>query len=171
MRSLEGRYGVATMTPAHVKIKGTKVTINFTGKSGVENSRSLRHKEVADALSRYVKGGNKRNKQMFNRTALVTAREALPGGMKLKDWRTILSADEAIKALDSVVEVPKLTGDAKKDKRLLAKVLMEASRSVAKALNNTASVARKNYVPPQVFRQWAIERVGADPSLFEGESK
>jgi DNA topoisomerase IB len=69
--------------------------------------------------------------------------------------------------LHSVVKPPPLTGNRKKDKRLLAKALLQASKTVAKKLNNTASVARSSYIHPAVFREWAIEKAGADPGLFE----
>jgi len=171
MRSLEGRHGVATMTPDHVKISGSRITISFTGKSGAKNRAAFHSTDVADALAPYVRRGKKRNRMMFKRTALVAARDALPGDMKLKDFRTAIATNAAIDALDRVAKPPKLTGNVRKDKRLLAKVLLEASRSVAKVLNNTASVARNNYVHPQVFRQWAIERAGANPALFDEESE
>ena len=104
---------------------------------------------------------------MFGSTVVADARKLLPGGMLLKDMRTINATQEAMRVLDSVVTPPPLTGNSAKDKRLLAKSLLEASRTVADKLNNSPAVARSSYVHPEVFRKWAIDRAGADPKLFE----
>ena len=85
----------------------------------------------------------------------------------LKDLRTIKATREAMRVLDSVVVPPPLTGDRGKDKRLLAKALLDASKHVAKLINNSPAVARSSYVHPEVFKKWAIDRAGADPKLWE----
>ena len=68
--------------------------------------------------------------------------------------------------MDAIATPPPLTGDAKKDKRLLAKAILSASKEVADVLNNTASVSKKNYIHPEVFKNWATKKAGADPKLF-----
>ena len=165
-----GRFGVSTLTSAHVKITGNKVEFEFVGKQGKLNKATIKNKAVAEALAPYVKGGNKLNKQMLAQAALEAARATLPAGMKLKDLRTIKATSTAMEVLDKVITPPPLTGDKRKDKRLLAKAILQASKEVAKVINNTPAVARSTYVHPQVFQQWAIERAGADPSLFEETS-
>ena len=163
----EGNHGVANLTSSHVKITGNKVEFDFIGKQSKRNTATLRNKAVAEALSHYVKGGNKRNAPMFSSTAVTEARLSLPEGLNLKDFRTIIATDTAMEVLDNLIVPPPLTGNKRKDKRLLAKSMLEASRRVADVINNTPQVARSTYVHPEVFRQWAITRAGADPSLFD----
>ena len=162
-----GHYGVSTLVPTHVSIDGNKVSFEYVGKQGKTNTATIRNTEIAQALTPYMKGGNLRNKPMFGSTVVADARKLLPGGMLLKDMRTINATQEAMRVLDSVVTPPPLTGNSAKDKRLLAKSLLEASRTVADKLNNSPAVARSSYVHPEVFRKWAIDRAGADPKLFE----
>mgnify|MGYP003627597413 CR=1 FL=1 len=167
-QSLAGHYGVSTMTPAHVTIEGSSVSIDFKGKQGKQNTATIRSPVIAAALSPYMKGGNKKRKPMFRGKVLDDARKLLPEGLKLKDLRTLLATQVGTKVLNAQ-PVPTLTGNRAKDKRLLAKALLAASKHVAKLINNTPAVARASYIHPQVFKKWAIERVGADPSLFEEE--
>ena len=168
VQSLEGRYGVFTLQKEHVKITGNKVEFKFVGKSGKVNTAKLTNKAVADAM-RGVLRGKKRGDRLFRATALTEARKVLPEGMKIKDFRTIVATNTARDVLDQVVQPPPLTGNKAKDKRLLAKALLAASREVAKKLNNTATVARASYVHPEVFKAWAVERAGADPELWDEE--
>lgn len=166
-----GHYGVSTLTPAHITIDGNKVSFEFVGKQGKTNTATIRNGAIAQALTPYMKGGNRRNQPMFGSTVVADARKTLRsasgGDMKLKDLRTIKATQKAMQMLDEVVTPPPLTGNPAKDKRLLAKAMLEASVAVADLINNTPAVARSSYVHPQVFRKWAIDRAGADPKLFE----
>ena len=167
-QSLKGRVGIATIQKEHVSVKGNRVSLDFTGKGGKENTAAFTNKAVADALRGYMKG-TKKGQRLFARSALPQAREALPEGLHLKDCRTIIGTETAMKVLDRVIKPPPLTGDKRKDKRLLAKAMLQASKAVATKLNNTAAVARTSYVHPDVFREWAIDRCGADPALLDVE--
>ena len=159
-------HGASTLTPNHVKIDGSKVEIEYVGKSGKTNVATIRNKAVAEALGHYMKG-KKENQPLFNTKALLAARESLPQGAMLKDLRTIVATTTAARVLDESTVPPPLTGDKKKDKRLLAKALKEATKVVAEVLNNTPAVAASTYIHPEVFKKWAIDKAGAHPSLFE----
>ena len=45
--SENGSYGLATLRPKHVKVKGDVVEFDFPGKSGVQQSRQLKDRQVA----------------------------------------------------------------------------------------------------------------------------
>ena len=165
-----GHHGVANLTSKHIQIDGNKVSMDFIGKQGKRNTATIRNKAVAEAVAHYKKGGNKLNKPIFSSGVVKQARDSLPRGLKLKDLRTLVATQKAIEVLDKVAAPPPLTGNRKKDKRLLAKAILQASKQVAAHINNTPAVARSTYIHPEVFKQWAIEKAGADASLFEGES-
>lgn len=161
-KSLDGRYGVSTLLAEHVKIDGDKVSFSFVGKQGKDNTAELTSAEIAKAVSGYKKKG-----ALFSGKALKAARQsAKEQGLKLKDFRTIIATNKAEKALASVATPPPLTGDVKKDKRLLAKAMLTASKQVAEILNNSPAVAAKNYIHPEVFKTWATKTAGARESLF-----
>jgi DNA topoisomerase-1 len=173
-RSLDkfGNYGVTTMTSEHIKVSGNTVTINFTGKAGKGNKSKFTDKAIADALKRYIKTGRNAKKSIFKPSSLNEARKAAkPLGVKLKDFRTIIACNIGLAVLNRQMVPPPLTGNAKKDKRLLAKAMLQASKIVAKALNNTPAVARDNYVHPEIFKEWAVNKAKADPKLFEEAKK
>ena len=138
------------------------MTISYVGKGGKLNTATMRNRGVARALREYSKGGGR----LFSPAALTSARELLPQGMKLKDFRTIIATNEAIKALDAVVRPPPLTGDPRRDKRLMHAALKTASVVVADRLNNTPTVALGSYIHPMVYKLWARNKVGAHPDLW-----
>ena len=161
-KSLEGRYGVSTLEGEHFSVNGDTVSFKFVGKSGKENVATLKNEVIAKALAGYKKEG-----AVFDSKVLETARGvSKEQGLKLKDYRTIIATNRAEAAMDAIATPPPLTGDAKKDKRLLAKAILSASKEVAEVLNNTASVSKKNYIHPEVFKNWATKKAGADPKLF-----
>jgi DNA topoisomerase-1 len=45
--SENGSYGIATLKPKHVQVKGDTVIFDFPGKSGVKQHRELRDRRVA----------------------------------------------------------------------------------------------------------------------------
>jgi len=49
---------------------------------------------------------------------------------------------------------PPLSGDKKKDAKILAKAILTMSGEVSKKLNNNPEMARDNYIHPRVFKQW-----------------
>jgi DNA topoisomerase-1 len=167
-RSLQktGHRGISTLTSGNVKIAGDVVTFEYTGKAGKENTGSVRSRALAQALRKY-KRGKKRGDRLFDTTALAAAREHLPEGMLLKDFRTVRATNEAIKALDAVVSPPPLSGNPAKDRRALRKALRQASAQVADVLNNTPAVAMASYIHPVIFDQWVRDKVGADPASWK----
>lgn len=166
-----GRFGVSTMGTAHVAIDGPRVSFSYVGKSGKVNTSSLENAVAAKAIQHYLDNpsvpetvaGNR----MFLPQSLGEARKHLPAGMQLKDFRTILATETAVKALNDVLEPPPLTGNRAKDKRLLLKAIHEASSKVARALNNTTAVAKQSYIHPMVFERWARDTVKAHESLWK----
>src|SRR5262249_20101534 len=53
--SENGSYGIATLRPKHIKVKGDIVEFDFPGKSGVRQYRELRDKGVASVIKALLK--------------------------------------------------------------------------------------------------------------------
>ena len=81
--------------------------------------------------------------------------DALPSGIKLKDFRTLAATTHAEALLAR--NPPQLTGDDRKDARQVIGILKAASNAVAEKLNNTPAVARRSYIAPQVVQAWGRE--------------
>jgi len=78
-----------------------------------------------------------------------------PDDVKLKDLRTIKATQRAREVVERFPgPPPPLSGDKKKDVKLITRAIIKMSAQVAEVLNNTATQARDNYIHPEVFRSW-----------------
>jgi SWI/SNF-related matrix-associated actin-dependent regulator of chromatin subfamily A-like protein 1 len=160
-----GHYGISTLKKDHIALNNKMAVLNFIGKEGKKNVTVIQNPVTLKALEYYVSNATE-NGSIFNSNALDTGKTILPKGMKVKDLRTIKATESAERLLKEVDTPPPLTGDSKKDKRLLAKALLETSKKVATILNNTPSIAKASYIHPMVFEQWA-KSVGASEKLWK----
>src|SRR2546421_4169938 len=55
-----GSYGIATLRPRHVSVKGDRITFEFPGKSGQNHSREIRDRLVAATLKELLRYSNRR---------------------------------------------------------------------------------------------------------------
>jgi SWI/SNF-related matrix-associated actin-dependent regulator 1 of chromatin subfamily A len=161
-----GHYGISTLQREHVSINDKMVVLNFIGKEGKENITVVQNPVTVKVLKHYI-DNTKEGSGLFNPGSLDKVKYILPKGMKVKDLRTIKATESAERLLKQVEEPPPLTGDVKKDKRLLAKALFDTSKKVATILNNTPAIAKASYIHPMVFEQWA-KSVGANENLWKG---
>jgi len=123
-------YGVSTLEPKHVKVKGDLVQFKFIGKKGVPVEKAVRDKALADIM-RKRKATN--DGQLFSESDHQMRdyfSDVTDGEYKLKDLRT-LRAHKLAKGLD---------GDKK-----------EIAQAVSKDLGNTPAVAIKSYVDPELI--------------------
>jgi SWI/SNF-related matrix-associated actin-dependent regulator 1 of chromatin subfamily A len=160
-----GHYGISTLKKDHIALNNKMAVLNFIGKEGKKNVTVVQNPVTLKALEYYVRNATE-DSNIFNPNALDIGKNILPKGMKVKDLRTIKATESAERLLKEVDTPPPLTGDSKKDKRLLAKALLETSKKVATILNNTPSIAKASYIHPMVFEQWA-KNVGASEKLWK----
>lgn len=160
-----GHYGISTLKKEHIAINDKMAVLNFIGKEGKKNVTVVKNLVTLKALQYYI-DNSVEGDSLFNPNSLDKVKDILPKGMKVKDLRTIKATESAERFLKQVDTPPPLTGDIKKDKRLLAKALLETSKKVATILNNTPSIAKASYIHPRVFEQWA-RNVGAKDSLWK----
>lgn len=154
-----GHYGVGSILAKHVKIEGGVAKIDFIGKEGVRNQATISDPNNV----KYLKGaiaGKSADEPVFGS---ATSQDALGQlkkatglkSAKLKDLRTVRATQEARKVVDEFPgPPPPLTGAEKKDAKAIAKAILAMSGKVAVVLNNTATMARDNYIHPEVFKQW-----------------
>src|SRR4029453_17289682 len=96
--SENGSFGLATLRPRHVRVKGDVVEFNFPGKSGVQQARQLKDKRVARVVrtllkypSREVFKYQKRDDKFVNVTRQHIndyIREVMGENFSAKDFRT-----------------------------------------------------------------------------------
>src|SRR5580765_3563089 len=55
-----GSYGIATLRPRHVSVRGDRIKFEFSGKSGQDQRREIKDKLVAATLQELLKSSNRR---------------------------------------------------------------------------------------------------------------
>lgn len=155
-----GHFGIASLQARHVKDKGDKMLLDFIGKEGVRNRTEITDPANVAYLRAKLKGksgreplwstGSSAARKLLKQAFADTGVEEEP---KLKDLRTI-KATQYARELVGKTRPPKFTGDLKKDTKALNKAILAVSGKVAKVLNNSASMARDNYINPRTFAAW-----------------
>jgi DNA topoisomerase-1 len=141
-------YGATTLEGRHVKATKEGVTIRLVpGKSrGKEKEFRVTEPAMVKALlDRKAKAGPDGRLFGIDNFELL-AYSKLKGGFKIKDHRTAVGTEEAIKAVKDL-PVPKTVKNYKAQVR-------KVSKRVSDKLGNTPSVALHSYIDPIVFAHW-----------------
>ncbi|HEU4478299.1 MAG TPA: hypothetical protein VFR80_07250 [Pyrinomonadaceae bacterium] len=153
--SENGSYGVATLRPKHVSVKGDVVEFDFPGKSGVRQERKLKDRQVAKVVRSLLKVPGKEVFKYQNGDGLfvnVTNRhindyikETMGERFSAKDFRTwagtIICACALARAGTELKE--KLPQRKRK--------VVAAIKETAEMLGNTPAVCRSSYICPAVI--------------------
>ena len=148
-------FGLTTMRNRHVDVKGSTVSFNFRGKSGVMHERAVNDPRVAKVIRKltdmpgqelfqYVDEGEAHN--VSSQDANEYLQEISGEEFTAKDFRTWAGTVMAAVALNEVGAFENKT-QAKKNVR-------DAVHAVAKVLGNTPAVCRKCYVHPIVLETY-----------------
>jgi DNA topoisomerase-1 len=167
----ESGRGATTLLNSDVKLNGTKVFLNFTGKSGKTIRRTIRDPILLTRLRNLKQRGRK---HLFafrdddHRLCKLTAsdlnaylQEAAGRRVTAKDFRTFAATAQALAALCN--SEPPETQSGRK--RLVASVMKETAETLA----NTPAVARSSYVHPLVVEAFADERLSR--SILQGPTR
>jgi DNA topoisomerase-1 len=158
-----GSYGLATLRPKHVKVKGDLVIFDFPGKSGVRQHREFRDRTTARIVRELLR---KPGRDVFKyqtgddlfvdvkrRDINVYIKEIMGGGFTAKDFRTWAATLICACALARVQS--EVNGSRPANKRLLVTAIKET----AEALGNTPAVCRSAYICPLIMNGFAKGRV------------
>jgi len=156
--SENGSYGLATLRPKHVRVRGDVVEFDFPGKRQIVQHRELRDRAVArivrellkqraPAVFRYQNGdggfvGIKR------RDINQHIKEVMGGRFTSKDFRTWAGTLICACALARVGVEAREPAASKKRK------VVEAIKETAEVLGNTPAVCRSAYICPEVLASY-----------------
>jgi DNA topoisomerase-1 len=156
--SENGSYGLATLRAKHVKVKGDVVEFDFPGKSGVQQSRQLKDRQVAKVVrnllrhpSREVFKYRNGNGEFVNVTRQHInnyIRETMGENFSAKDFRTWAGTLVCACALARIG-----TDDTEKPAVRKRKVV-EAIKETAEVLGNTVAVCRSAYICPEIIHNF-----------------
>ena len=166
-----GSYGIATLRPRHVTLKGTTISFNFRGKSGVENQSELRDRQLAILMKELLRYSNRRVFKYENGGGKLTdvrakhindyIREVMGHRFSAKDFRTWAGTMVCASALARHMTLENgLTTERK---------IVAAINETAEALRNTPAVCRSAYICPAVIA--AFEKGTTIRKYFESLAK
>jgi DNA topoisomerase-1 len=156
--SENGSFGLATLRPRHVKVKGDVVEFDFPGKSGVRQVRHLKDRRVAKVVrsllrrpSREVFRYQNGNGEFVNVTRQHIndyIREVMGEKFSAKDFRTWAGT------LVCACALARRGCEAGERGSLRRRKVVEAVKETADLLGNTAAVCRSSYICPEIIQSF-----------------
>jgi DNA topoisomerase-1 len=151
-----GSFGIATLRPQHVSVRGDTVRFDFPGKSGQRQVRELRDRRVARLVRELLEvPGRDVFKFVLDDGAVVDVRrrhlndyirEVMGERFSAKDFRTWAGTLICAWALSRCACIPCTS------KRAQLKAIVAAVRETASHLGNTPAVCRASYISPRVIQ-------------------
>lgn len=164
--SENGSYGIATLRPKHVKVKGGAVEFDFPGKSGVRQQRQLKDRPVANVVRSLLKypgkevfkyqKGDGEFINVTNRHINEYIKAIMGEKFSAKDFRTWAGTIICACALARVGTEAIEKGAARKRK------VVAAIKETAEMLGNTPAVCRSSYICPGVINSFEEGRIIQD---------
>ncbi|HYJ84765.1 MAG TPA: hypothetical protein VEW46_01755 [Pyrinomonadaceae bacterium] len=161
--SENGSYGIATLRPKHVKVKGDVIEFDFPGKSGVHQQRHIKDRQVARVVRQLLQQPSREVFKYQNgngefvdvRRSHINAyiREVMGEKFSAKDFRTWAGTLVCACALARVGAEVGDSGTARKRK------VVEAIKETADALGNTPAVCRSAYVCPEIINSFETGKI------------
>ena len=154
--SENGSYGIATLRPKHVHVKGDVVQFDFKGKGQVPQHRELKDRQVAKVLRELLRHSSS---EVFNyqngdgdfvdikrRHINEYIKEVMGEGFSAKDFRTWAGTLLCSIALGMEGQAPSKTERKRKIKR--------AIQATSEQLGNTPAVCRSSYICPRLLDEY-----------------
>jgi DNA topoisomerase-1 len=163
-----GSYGIATLRPRHVKVRGDVIVFDFPGKSGVQQHREFRDRAVARILRELLRhparevfkyqNGDGQFVDVKRRHINDYIQEVMSGNFTAKDFRTwagtLICSCALARAASELADE-----ELSKRPAHLKRKLVAAIKETAQALGNTPAVCRDAYVCPLVMDGFAQGKV------------
>ena len=174
--SENGSYGLATLRPEHVSVRGDLIRFDFPGKSGVRQYRELEDRQVAKVLRAVLRC---RKPEVFKyqletgefvdikrRHINEYIKEVMGRSFSAKDFRTWAGTVVCACALaDAGI-------DAEENGLTRKRKITQAIKVTARTLGNTPAVCRSSYICPEVLASFAKGKILKDhfktPEEFTG---
>ena len=155
-RRQNGSFGATTMRARHAQVEGSRIAVEFKGKSGKLQRAELNDRRLARTMRQlqdlpgrelfeYLDEGERRPVRSDDVNAYL--REVGGEEITVKDFRTWGASALCLRALDTL-EPPASASAAKRS-------ITAAIRDVASVLGNTPAVCRASYVHPGILESFA----------------
>jgi DNA topoisomerase-1 len=153
--SEHGSYGIATLRPRHVTVRGDTIEFDFPGKSGVRQKRQIRDRQVAKVIREMLEhrgaevfkfqNGDGQFVDVKRRHINEYIKEVMGESFSAKDFRTwagtLICACALARAGVADTEMP-----SSRKRKVVA-----AIKETAATLGNTPAVCRGSYICPEIL--------------------
>ncbi|MEP6718519.1 MAG: DNA topoisomerase IB [bacterium] len=156
--SENGSYGIATLRPKHVKVKGDVVEFDFPGKSGVRQIRQIKDRQVAKVVKSLLQqparevfkfqNGNGEFVDVKRRHITEYIREVMGEKFSAKDFRTWAGT------LVCACALARAGAEIADKKPARKRKVIAAIKETAEALGNTPAVCRTSYISPEIINRF-----------------
>lgn len=156
--SENGSFGIATLRPKHVKVKGDVIEFDFPGKSGVRQYRELKDRQVARVIRSLLRRSSREvfeyrngNGDFVNVTRPhinAYIREVMGENFSAKDFRTWAGTLVCACALARIGAETDEKPSARKRK------VVAAIKETAEVLGNTPAVCKSSYICPEIINNF-----------------
>ena len=156
--SENGSFGLATLRPKHVKVKGDIVEFDFKGKSGVQQQQKLKDRKVSRVVRALLKqparevfkyqNGDAQFVNVTRQHINAYIREAMGEKFSAKDFRTWAGTLVCACALARIGTAPRERKSSRQRK------VVEAIKETAETLGNTPAVCRSSYISPEILNSF-----------------
>ena len=153
--SENGSFGLATLRPRHVKVKGHAVEFDFAGKSRVQQQHQLKNRQVAAIVGTLLKQPSREVFKYRNgdgEFVNVTRhhindyiREVMGENFSAKDFRTWAGT------LVCACALARLGTDLVEKRVSRKRKVVAAIKETAAILGNTPAVCRSSYICPEII--------------------
>ena len=164
-----GSYGIATLRPRHVRVRGDRIEFDFPGNSGKRQHREMRGRRVARIIRELARhpgevfkfeNGDGRWVDVRRRHINDYIKEIMGEAFSAKDFRTWAGT------LICACALARSGPDDADSKTARKRKIVAAVRETAEKLGNTPAVCRSSYIYPTVLKRFekgrVIERCFAD---------
>lgn len=153
-----GSYGLATLRPKHVNVRGDVVEFDFPGKSKVAQHRELRDRAVARVVRELLKlsapevfkyqNGDGSLVDVTRRDINGYIKEVMGERFTSKDFRTWAGT------LICACALARAGSEVKESATLRKRKVVQAIKETAEVLGNTPAVCRSAYICPDVLNRF-----------------
>src|SRR6266850_2027330 len=165
--SENGSYGLATLRPKHVRVKGDVLIFDFPGKSKVHQHRELRDRTTARVVRELLRqpgrdvfkyqNGDNTFADVKRRHINTYIKEIMGGNFSAKDFRTWFGT------LICACALARVQGEVNGNRPANKRLLVAAIKETAEALGNTPAVCRSSYICPLIMTSFEKGQVISRP--------
>ena len=158
-----GSYGITTLRPRHVAVRGSSIRLRFHGKSGKDSEYEIEDRRVAAVVRRLLAAGGRRVftfqdesgawKEVRRQHINAYIKSAMGESFSAKDFRTWAGTITCACAL------AKIGIDPAESPTSVRKKVVAAVKETAETLGNTPAISRASYISPSVIRAFEAGRV------------